>query len=117
VLEFPANAALEGLRVPQVARHQLTFQVRYANPSRFAVGIQGRAGGEQFDDDQNLLPLGRYFTLDALASRHLTRSLELFAAAENLTGQRYANGRTPVTTTTGPPPLLRFGFRLHLGAR
>jgi outer membrane receptor protein involved in Fe transport len=111
VLRFPANTALEGLAVPQVARHQSTFQVRYANPKRFTFGLQGRAAGNQFDDDQNRFPLGGYFTLDASASRHLTRRLELFAAAENLFNRRYTIGRTPVTTV-GPPLLLRLGIRL-----
>jgi outer membrane receptor protein involved in Fe transport len=114
VLEFPANTALEGLELPQVARHQLTFQMRYETPSRFSFGVQARAGGNQFDDDQNRFPLGRYFTLDALASRPLRRGLELFAAAENLLNQRYIAGRTPVTTL-GPPILLRFGLRFRLG--
>jgi outer membrane receptor protein involved in Fe transport len=116
VLRFPANTALEGLDLPQVARHQFTFQVRYDNPSRLSFGVQGRAGGNQFDDDQNRFPLGGYFTLDALASRRLGRGLELFAAAENLLNQRYTTGRTPVTTL-GPPLLLRLGLRFRLGPR
>jgi len=116
VLEFPANTALEGLRIPQVARDQLTFQVRYTNPSRLTLGLQGRAAGNQYDDDQNRFPLGSYFMLDALVARRLRRGLEVFAAAENLFNQRYIVGRTPITTT-GPPILLRFGLRLHLGAQ
>jgi len=58
--------------------------------------------------------LGRYFSLDALASRRLARRLEMFVAAENLLNRRYAVGRTPVTTI-GPPLLARFGFRLTIG--
>jgi outer membrane receptor protein involved in Fe transport len=80
VLEFPANTPLEGLRIPQVAKHQATFQARYNNPSVIMLGLQARAGGQQFDDDQNRFPLGRYFTIDALASRRLTRNLDLFVA-------------------------------------
>lgn len=113
VLEFPANTALEGLRIPQVPKHQATFQVRYTNPSAITAGLQARAGGEQFDDDQNRFPLGRYFTLDALASRRLTRNFDVFVAAENLLNQRYLVGRTPVTTI-GPPLLLRAGIRFRL---
>lgn len=116
VLEFPANTSLEGLRVPQVARHQLSSQIRYTNPSRLTFGLQARASSSQFDDDQNLFPLSPYFTLDALLSRPLTRSLDAFVAAENLFNQRYEIGRTPVVTL-GPPILLRAGIRLHLGAR
>ena len=40
--------------------------------------------------------------------------MEAFAAAENLTGQRYEVGRTPVLTV-GPPAFVRVGFRLRLG--
>jgi outer membrane receptor protein involved in Fe transport len=113
VLEFPANTSLEGLRIPQVPKHQVTFQVRYANPSWVTLGIQGRAGGQQFDDDQNRFPLGRYFTVDGIASRRITRNFDAFVAAENLFNQRYLTGRTPVTTI-GPPLLIRGGIRFRL---
>jgi outer membrane receptor protein involved in Fe transport len=116
VLKFPANTALEGLRIPQVARHQLTFQLRYNNPALFNFGLQARASSAQFDDDQNRFRLGRYFTLDALASRRITRNLDLFLAVENLLNQRYEIGRTPITTL-GPPSLVHAGFRLHLGSQ
>ena len=116
VLKFPANTSLEGLLIPQVARHLLTFQARYSNPHRLTFAIQGRAAGAQFDDDQNLLPLDKYFTLDAFASRALGRGVELFGALENLTGQRYDIGRTPVRTL-GPPLLARIGVRVQIGQR
>lgn len=112
VADFPADVSLEGRRLPQVARQQLSFQLRHAGRVTFAV--QGRASSAQFDDDQNLLRLGGYFTLDALVSRRLCRGVELFAAAENLTGQRYDAGRTPVLTL-GPPAFARVGLRLRLG--
>jgi len=112
VLKFPADTGLEGLRLPQVARHQLTFQLRYANPARFNFGLQGRAAGAQFDDDLNRFRLERFFTLDALVSRRFARSLELFAAAENLLNARYSIGRTPVRTVS-PPASLRIGLRLR----
>jgi outer membrane receptor protein involved in Fe transport len=116
VLRFPANTSLEGLLIPQTPRHQLTFQARYDNPSLITVSLQGRAAGAQFDDDQNQLKLGRYATLDLFASRRLGRNVELFAAFENLTNERYDIGRTPVRTI-GPPLLARAGLRLHFGAR
>ncbi len=113
VLEFPANTSLEGLRIPQVPKHQATLQARYSNLSVVTLGFQARAGGQQFDDDQNRFPLGRYFTFDALASRRLTRNFDVFVAAENLFNQRYLTGRTPVTTV-GPPLLVRAGIRFRL---
>ena len=116
VLKFPANTSLEGLLIPQVARHLLTFQARYSNPHRVTVAFQGRASSTQFDDDQNLLPLDRYFTLDAYASRSIGGGVEVFGAVENLFSQRYDIGRTPVRTL-GPPLLARIGIRFHLGSR
>lgn len=116
VLKFPANTQLEGLLIPQVPRHQLTFQARYVNPSIVTFSLQGRASGFQFDDDQNLFRLGKYFTLDAFASHRLSKTVEAFIAAENLFNQRYDVGLTPVKTI-GPPRLLRLGCRLRLGAK
>jgi outer membrane receptor protein involved in Fe transport len=116
VLEFPANTLLEGLWLPQVPRHQFTFQARYTNPRRIILGIQGRAIGAQFDDDQNRFRLDRYFTLDGFVSRPVGRGVELFAAAENLFDKEYDVGRTPLRTV-GPPLLARFGVRLRLGSK
>jgi outer membrane receptor protein involved in Fe transport len=116
VIDFPANTSLEGLLIPQVPRSVFAFQVRYLPTSRLTLGLQGRASGAQFDDDQNLLRLGRYFTLDALASKQLSRHLDLFVAVENLFNRRFDIGRTPVLTL-GPPLFARFGLRLRLGAR
>lgn len=112
VARFPPAPALEGLRVPQVPRHLLTFQARYANGRGLTLAAQARASGLQFDDDQNRLPLAAYFTLDLFAARRLRRGVAVFAAAENL-GPRTETGRTPVLTL-GPPPLVRAGLRLRL---
>ncbi|HLM60169.1 MAG TPA: TonB-dependent receptor, partial [Pyrinomonadaceae bacterium] len=62
VEEFPANRALEGLFVPQTARHQFTFQTRYAKRD-WTFAFQGRASSAQFDDDTNLFRLESYFQL------------------------------------------------------
>lgn len=116
VLKFPANTLLEGLLIPQVPRHIFTFQTRYSNPRRVTVAFQGRAGGSQFDDDQNQFRLNSYFTLDAFASRSLGRGVEVFGAFENLFNQRYDIGRTPLRTI-GPPILARIGIRFNWGSR
>ena len=84
--------------------------------ARVTLAVQGRAVGAQFDDDQNRLKLARYFTVVAFLSHGLGHGAELFAAGENLTGQRYQVGRTPVLTI-GPPALVRVGFRMELGGR
>ena len=64
VLSFSANPALVGLDIPQVPRQQFTLEGRYWNPRYLLFTLQGRFIGSQFDDDQNQLPLGRFFTMN-----------------------------------------------------
>jgi outer membrane receptor protein involved in Fe transport len=116
VTSFPANPALVGLWIPQVPRHMLTFQARYSNPRLVTFGLQARAVGAAYDDDQNLLRLNPYFTLDGIVSRSIRHGIELFAAAQNIFDQRYDVALTP-THNLGPPFLIRAGVRLTLGGR
>lgn len=116
VLSNPNNPTIVGLLVPQVPRHQFTGQVRYQPSKRWAFALASRGDGRQFDDDQNQLPLPGFATLDAYAEHSFTSQLEAFVAVENLTGERYMVGRTPIPSY-GPPLLARVGLRLTLGAR
>lgn len=110
VLSFPANTGLEGLEIPQVPRDQFTWTARYWKPSSWMASVQGRFVGVQFDDDQNQLPLARYYTMDLTIGRSLTHGVQIFGAAENLLNQRYEIARTP-TPNIGPPILVRIGLR------
>lgn len=115
VLSFAANPALIGLQIPQVPKNQVNAQLSYAGVN-WSAGIQARLMGNQFDDDQNLLPLGRAFTLDAEVSRRIRAYASVFAAAQNLFDDRYTVARTPITNI-GPPILARVGIRLEWPAR
>jgi len=106
----PEEPGLEGLRLPQVPRHQVSLQARFDDPRLASVGLQARWSGGQFDDDQNQFRLGSFTTVDALVERPLGRGLSLFAAAENLLDERFDIGRTPVRTV-GPPRTVRVGVR------
>jgi outer membrane receptor protein involved in Fe transport len=110
VVDFAANPLLEGLRVPQVARHQFTSQVSYIR-ERWSAALQARASSHQFEDDQNLLPLAGFITSDAKISWNLKPELSFFITAEGL-GQRYQVARTPVLTL-GPPTLFRVGVNFR----
>jgi outer membrane receptor protein involved in Fe transport len=109
VKDFPSDPTLVGKYVPQVPRHQATLQLRYDDPRRLDVAVQMRASSLQYEDDQNRMALAGFFTLDARVA-HRFGQVEAFAAAENLTGERYAVGATPILTQ-GPPVLLRAGVR------
>ena len=101
VTEFAANRRLEGLRVPQVARNQFTFQTRYAR-NDWSLALQGRAIGEQFDDDLNLFRLEPFFQLDLFAAKRFKENLQIFIGIENIFNSRYSTGRTPVRTISSP---------------
>jgi outer membrane receptor protein involved in Fe transport len=109
VADFPANPALEGLLIPQVARHQFTFQTNYSRNS-WSFALQGRASGAQFDDDLNTLRLEPYFQLDFFAARRFKENAQVFFAVENVFNSRYSVGKTPVRTVS-PPVNFRIGIR------
>jgi outer membrane receptor protein involved in Fe transport len=113
VVEFPGNPALEGRRIPQVPRHQFTFQLSYSSARFLTWAVQGRGSSSQFDDDLNQFRLKGYFNLDTYVARSLNKRLEAYLAVENLLNQRYEVGKTPVTTI-GPPLLVRAGLRVQL---
>jgi outer membrane receptor protein involved in Fe transport len=117
----PGEISLLGNQVAQVPRNVFTWEARYWNPSRIMLSVQGRFVGNQFDDDQNQYPLGRFYTMDLQIGRNLTRNLEIFAAAENLTNERYNVDNTPNPAggslfNIGPPILYRVGLRLNFPA-
>lgn len=120
VVSFPAAAntpeSLVGLWVAQVPHNAFTFQARYSNPRILFVSVDGRFVGKQFDDDENQLPLGNFFVLDAMASRSIGAGLDLFAAAENLFNERYATAATPIPQL-GLPIAARIGLRYQFPKR
>jgi outer membrane receptor protein involved in Fe transport len=72
-----------------------------------------RVGGQQFEDDQNTLPLGAFTLVDLFLSRPLTRWGEVFLGVENLFDEEYATGRTTEgVVSIGTPRLVRGGVRL-----
>ena len=113
VTSFPADPSLVGLQVPEVPRHEFTFQARYSNPRFITVSIQGRSNGSVFDDDRNTLPLDSYFKLDVFISRRLNSYADIYVAAENLLNYRYMVARTTVITLASPL-VARAGLQLHL---
>jgi outer membrane receptor protein involved in Fe transport len=112
VVRYAANPALQGNFLPQVPQNQFSFQASYTGKN-WDAGIQGRFLGNEFDDDQNLLPLGRAFSLDAEVSRKLGKRSSIFFAVQNLTDDRFYTAATPVFTE-GPPIFVRGGVRFTL---
>ena len=112
VTSFPAQTALVGLQLPQVAPNQFTLQATCTLPRGWTLSAQARASSRQFDDDLNQFPLDSYFQLDAYVAKHLGRGVEVFTAVENLTDSRIQIAKTP-TVNVGPPIFARAGVRLR----
>ena len=115
VVENPADPLLVGLRTPQVPRHQASAQARFAS-ARFTTALLARWSAMQFEDDRNRIALAGFATLDALLSVSIGSRLDLLAAVENVTDNRYEVGRTPVPTI-GPPRTGRVALRLEVPGR
>jgi outer membrane receptor protein involved in Fe transport len=116
ITEYPADQALVGNFLPQVAPQQLTFQMRYRPNLKWVFGIQARASSGQFEDDLNTLRLRPYFSTDATAAYKFSERASLFVAAENVFNSRYDIGLTP-NPTVGPPASIRAGLRINLAKR
>ena len=112
VLSYAANPALQGNFLPQVPQNQFSLQMSYVEKN-WTAGVQARFLGNQFDDDQNLLPLGRAFSLDGQVSRKLGKRTSLFFAVQNLTNDRFNTEASPVYMV-GPPIFVRGGVRFSL---
>ena len=112
ITDFVSDPTLIGLRTPQVPRNAFTFAATYDNPRVVTLSLQGRAIGNEFDDDRNQFALEPYFTLGLYISRQLKSGLSIFAASENLTNSRYAIARTPVTSIA-EPITARVGIRFQ----
>ncbi len=112
VRRAPQDVTLVGNSIPQVPRHQFTLQTEYSHPRFVTAAMQFRASGSQFDDDQNLLPLGSFALIDMTVSKPFAKYLEVFVAVQNLLDERYSVARTPLETL-GMPRMVRGGLRIR----
>lgn len=111
------SPTLEGNLVPEVPKHQLTWEARYWNPTKLMLSIEGRYSSSQWDDDLNTLFLGRYYVMGVFAGRQFARGLTAYLAVENALNQRYAFQISPPVQELGAPILGRIGFRYDFPSR
>ena len=112
VRRAPQDITLQGNLIPQVPRHQFTLQTVYSHPRFVTAAMQFRATGSQFDDDQNLLPLGSFALIDVTVAKPFAKYLEAFIAVQNLLDERFVVARTPIENI-GMPRMIRGGLRFR----
>ncbi len=102
----PGAAALDGKRLAQVPRHTVTAGVEWRAARATTLDLRARWFSEQFEDDQNTLPLASALRLD-LAVRHaLTPRLSITVAVENLLDAEIQTARTAAGLVSIAPPRL-----------
>src|SRR5205823_3750350 len=77
------SGTLDGKRLPQVPRNQLTAQLIFT-PRRGTIALDGRWSAMQFDDDLNQFALRGYTVADVFASYPLRNDFAITLSAENL---------------------------------
>jgi outer membrane receptor protein involved in Fe transport len=101
-----------GKRLPQDPVHRISGAIEARPASGWTLRVEGIAALVHYEDDLNTLPLGTQFRLDAYVARAFGRSVEVYAAVENLLDRRDLVGRAGVDTLSGPFTV-RLGLRLR----
>ncbi|HUM11444.1 MAG TPA: TonB-dependent receptor [Myxococcaceae bacterium] len=112
VLEADLAPLTVGKRLPQDPVHRIAGAIQARPAPGWTARVEGIAALVQYEDDQNTLPLGTQFRLDAYVARTLGRAVEVYAAVENVLDRRDLVGRAGVNTISGPFTF-RLGLRLH----
>ncbi|MBI2149891.1 MAG: TonB-dependent receptor [Acidobacteria bacterium] len=110
VREFPADRTLQGKFLAQVPRHRGSVQLSYSNPKYLFAAVSAQFMSRQFEDDQNLLRLPGFGTMDFNVGRSITENFEAFFGVQNLLDRTFYVQRNP--TTIGAPRLITGGFRI-----
>jgi outer membrane receptor protein involved in Fe transport len=114
ITSFPDNPSREGLRIPNVSRHQVTAGLTVGRPDVAQLTLQGRYLSRQFADDVNRQPIADFIVLDMALRKRITSWAELFIDGENLTDRRYIATQTGGLKTLGQPLLILGGLRIDL---
>jgi outer membrane receptor protein involved in Fe transport len=114
ITSFPGNPSREGLRIPNVSRHQVTAACTIGQPDIIQLTLQARYLSRQFADDLNRQPIADFIVLDASLRKRITSWAELFINGENLTDRQYVAAQTGGLKTLGQPLLILGGIQIDL---
>jgi iron complex outermembrane receptor protein len=114
ITSFPGNPSREGLRIPNVSRHQVTAAFTIGRLDFAQLTLQARYLSRQFADDLNRQSIADFIVLDASLRKRIASWAELFIDGENLTDRRYLATQTGSIKTLGQPLLVLGGLRIDL---
>jgi len=113
VTSFPGNPSREGLRVPNVSRHQVTLRTTLGSAETVQLTVMGRYLSKQFADDLNTQGIADVVVVDASLQKTLGKHWRLTLDAENLTNRSYVATQTGPVKTLGAPLLIMGGVRFE----
>lgn len=113
VTSFPGHASREGLRVPNVSRHQVTMGVTLGSLDAVQLTVLGRYLSKQFADDLNTQAIADFVVVDASLQKNLGQHWRLTLDAENVTNRSYVATQTGPVKTLGAPLLIVGGIRME----
>ena len=104
--------ALDGKHLAQVPRHSLSAGFAWHAPAAITLTSRLRYVSEQFEDDENTLPLAAATTVDVGLSHPISRGGEIFLSVENIFSVEVQTGRVANgIVSIAPPRLTRTGVR------
>jgi outer membrane receptor protein involved in Fe transport len=114
ITDAPGLTQLVGKRLPQDPLHMAAASFGYSDPHLVTAEVQLRYLGRQYEDDQNLSPMGEAWLFDVFAAWHMSPQFDLFVAVENVLDRSYLVGRAGVDTI-GQPRFIHGGLRFRTG--
>jgi outer membrane receptor protein involved in Fe transport len=115
VIEAPMQPALVGKRLAQTPEHKITGSVSWRPSHEWDARISARYVSEQFDDDENQLPLREAISVDLRVQRRLGTAWVVFVSVDNLFAENVETSRSPAGLFTyDSPRWMRGGVRLLL---
>lgn len=114
ITSFSGSPSREGLRIPNVSRHQVVAALTIGRPEVAQLRLQARYLSRQFADDLNRQPIADFVVVDASLRKRITSWAELYINGENLTDRHYVATQTGSVKTLGQPLLILGGLRVDL---
>jgi outer membrane receptor protein involved in Fe transport len=113
VASAPVAPALVGNALAEVPRWTAALGVRWHPLRALSFSLRARGSGSQFDDDQNLLPLAAYRSVDVSARLVIAAHTECFAGVSNLGNSRIETAHSALGVfNIAPQRIAEAGFRL-----
>ena len=88
---------INGNRIAGLPQHVYRGELRYSSGDKWFAGVNVEIGaGDYYADHENEVSAPGYTVVGFSAGYRMGDNLEIYASGENLTGEHYAAGLTPV---------------------